>query len=208
MTFTGFRPEAGTFFEQLRDDNTKPFFDAHRDAYVELVRQPMEDLLAAAEVSYGPGRVMRPNRDVRFAADKVPYRTDASMWAGTVGGVYLTLSAAGVEAGGGLYDPTRDQLARARAAIDTSPRAAAELSEIIEGLSGKGFELAGPSLTTAPRGYPKDHPRIDLLRLKHYAAIRRSAIDVAPEVVFATWRDVEPLIEWNATHVGAALSWP
>lgn len=122
--------------------------------------------------------------------------------------VYLTLSSAGVQAGGGLYDPTRDQLGRARAAIDTSPRAVAELATIVDELVDKGFELAGPSLTTAPRGYAKDHPRIDLLRLKHFAALRRSPIDVAPDVIFATWTDVEPLIAWSETNVGAALSWP
>lgn len=208
MTFTGFRPEAAAFFEQLRDDNTKGFFDAHRDAYVEFVRQPLEDLLAIAEEAYGSGRVMRPNRDVRFAANKDPYRTEASMWAGRVGGVYLTLSPAGVQAGGGLYDPTRDQLARARAAIDTSPRAAAELATILDDLVDAGFEIAGPSLTTAPRGYDKSHPRIELLRLKHFAALRRSPIDVAPDTILETWRSVEPLIAWSETHVGAALSWP
>ncbi len=56
---------------------------------------------------------MRPNRDVRFSADKSPYKTSASLWAGTVGGVYLSLTAHHIEAGGGIYEPSRDQVARA-----------------------------------------------------------------------------------------------
>lgn len=208
MTFGGFRPEVTTFFINLSDNNSKAFFDTHRGDYVELVRQPLEDLLSEAQTKYGPGRVMRPHRDVRFTSNKEPYRTDASMWAGEVGGVYLTISAAGLEAGGGLYDPTRDQLDRARKAIDAHPRAAAELTSILDRLASEGFGLAGPSLKASPRGYGQDHPRIELLRLKHFAATRRLPTDCAPERIFETWGLIEPLIDWAETHVGAALAWP
>lgn len=70
---------------------------------------------------YGPGRVMRPNGDVRFSQNKEPYRTSASMWAANVGGVYLSLGIDGLEVGGGVYAPARDQRERARAAIEPRP---------------------------------------------------------------------------------------
>ena len=206
MTFTGFGADASDFLSGLAEENTKTFFEAHRDEYIASIRQPLEDLLGEVQDTYGPGRVMRPNRDVRFSADKSPYKTTASMWAGDVGGVYLSLSATGLEVGGGLYDPSRDQLARARHAIDSRPLVAKHLSDILGELTRGGFEVAGPSLKTAPRGFDRDHPAIELLRLKHYAAVKRLPSGAAPDTIRATWTAVLPLIEWCSKNVGAAIS--
>jgi uncharacterized protein (TIGR02453 family) len=208
MTFTGFGSDARVFLSDLAKNNSRQFFDAHRQQYDDAIRRPMEDLLEEAEATYGPGRVMRPNRDVRFSADKSPYKTSASMWAGTVGGVYLSLTAQHLTAGGGIYEPSRDQLARARAAIDSVPAAASRLTEIIDSLASAGFEMAGPSLTTAPRGYDRDHPQIELLRLKHYAALTTLPVTAAPDEIRHAWRAVEALLDWGHTYVKAAQSWP
>ena len=208
MTFTGFGPDANGFLDALMKDNSRQFFEAHWQEYVDAIRQPLEDLLGEAETIYGPGRVMRPNRDVRFSTDKSPYKTSASMWAGTVGGVYLSLSAQKLEVGGGIYDPSRDQLARARTAIDSVPRAASRLTEIIDALVSAGFEMAGPSLKTAPRGYDRDHPNIELLRLRHYAALTTLPVDAPPVEIRNAWKAVDALIEWGDTYVKAAQSWP
>jgi uncharacterized protein (TIGR02453 family) len=208
MTFTGFGAGASVFLSGLTEDNTKTFFEAHRDAYIASIRQPLEDLLGEVQDKYGSGRVMRPNRDVRFSADKSPYKTTASMWAGDVGGVYLSLSATGLECGGGLYDPSRDQLARGRDAIDSRPVSAKHLGDILGALTHGGFEVAGPSLKTAPRGFDRDHPAIELLRLKHYAAVKRLSLEATPGTIRATWKAVEPLIAWCSKNVGAAISGP
>ncbi|WP_202565335.1 DUF2461 domain-containing protein [Agreia sp. COWG] len=208
MTFSGFGPDASGFLRSLEQNNSRQFFDAHRQQYEVDIRQPMEDLLGEAETTYGPGRVMRPNRDIRFSADKSPYKTSASMWAGTVAGVYLSLGTHHIEAGGGIYGPSRDQLARARAAVDSVPTAATRLTEIIDALHSAGFDMAGPSLTTAPRGYDREHPNIELLRLKHYAALITLPVDAAPDDIRGAWEAVEPLIDWGNTFVEAAQSWP
>lgn len=208
MVFAGFRPEVAGFFAGLRRNNDKVWFDQHRNEWTELVKQPMETLLAEAQREYGPGRVMRINRDVRFGADKSPYRTSASMWAGGVGGVYLSVSDAGLQVGGGLYEPSRDQLARARNGIDERPQVAAALQRALDELMAAGFETAGPSLTTAPRGYSRDHPRIGLLRLRHFAALRPLPLTVAPEAVHETWRRVQSLNGWVDRWVGPAERWP
>jgi uncharacterized protein (TIGR02453 family) len=204
VTFTGFTREASDFFAQLAQSNNREFFVAHRDVYERVIRQPLEDLLAEAERVYGPGRVMRPNRDVRFAADKTPYRTNGGMWAGDVGGVYLSVSKDGLETGGGLYDPTRDQLDRARIAIDSKPLAASALKTILSTLEDDGFSLAGPSLKTAPRGYERDNPAIDLLRLKHYAALRKLPVDAGADQIREAWEKVGPLNAWANEHIGPA----
>lgn len=206
--FDGFTSNATDFLAGLGRENSKSYFDAHRDAYVSYIRQPLEALLEQAESLYGNGRVMRPNRDVRFSADKSPYKTSASLWAGTVGGVYLSLNARGLEVGGGLYDPSRDQLARGRDAIDSRPLAAKQLEEILAELTDSGFEVAGPSLKTAPRGFTQDHPAIELLRLKHFAAVKRLPAEAKPKSIFATWTAIEPLIAWCSENVGEAQSWP
>lgn len=203
---TSFTPEAASFLTGLAADNSKSYFEAHRDQYERAIRQPFEDLLGAAVPLYGPGKVMRPNRDVRFSANKDPYRIDASMWAGTVGGVYVNLSAERLEVGGGLYDPSRDQLARARTAVAEHPEVAAQLQSIVQALETDGFEIAGPSLKTAPRGMDPSHPSINILRLQHYAALRRLPIDAPASDVLDTWRAMEPLIQWVDTHVGPSLT--
>lgn len=208
MAFTGFTSDAARFFERLADDNSRAFFDAHRDEYERCIRQPLEDLLAEAEARVGPGKITRPNRDVRFSANKDSYRTDASMWAGDIGSVYLRVDASGLQVGGGLYGPSRDQLSRARTAIDSQPDAAVELRRIVDDLVGFNFEFAGPFLTTAPKGYDRDHPQIGLLRMKNYAALTRMPIDASSARIHTAWRRMRPLNDWLDARVGAARSWP
>lgn len=208
MTEPVFGPEGVEFLRSLHENNNREFFTAHKSTYERAVRHPIEQLTAVAQEKYGPGKVMRPNRDVRFSADKSPYRVEASMWAGSVGGVYLRFAADGIQAGGGLYDPSRDQLARGRSAIAYQPGAAAQLRTILNELHADAYEEAGPALTTAPKGYDRDDPNIELLRLKHYAALRHLPASATQAQVEATWRGVEGLIAWVQQHVGPALSWP
>lgn len=208
MAAAFFPPEASEFLRDLAAKNTREQFTSNRSIYDRAIRGPLEELTAAAEEKYGPGKVMRPHRDVRFSTDKSPYRIDASMWAGEVGGVYLRLSIDGIEAGGGLYDPTRDQLARGRSALAHEPRAAAQLAEVMAALHSSGYDEAGPPLKTAPKGYDRDHPNIELLRLKHYAAVRYLPVTASRGDIEEAWGGVEGLIAWAQHHVGPALSWP
>ena len=203
-----FTSEARDFLVALSENNNREFFTANRATYDQAIRGPLEALTSRAQEKYGPGKVMRPNRDVRFSADKAPYRVDASMWAGSVGGVYLRLTSTGIEAGGGLYEPTRDQLARGRSALAERPTAASQLSKTLRTLSAAGYEQAGPSLTTAPRGFDRNDPNIELLRLKHYALVKHLPLTATESDINEAWSGIDPVIEWVAQYVGAALSWP
>ncbi len=200
MTSAFFGRGAFAFLEALQADNTKAFFEAHREDYECEILTPLRELVAIAEPRFGPGRVMRQHRDLRFSRDKTPYRTTASMTAGTIGGVYLRLSTGGVQAGGGLYEPSREQLSRARGAIAESSSAAGELTAALRALTGKGYELAGPSLKTAPRGYPPDHPHIDLLRLRHYAGLIELPTSVSLDQILQGWERTRPLLDWIGSH--------
>ncbi len=203
-----FDAAVGRFFAELARHNDRVWFQAHREDYERLVRTPLERVAIEAGERYGPTHVTRAHRDVRFSPDKSPYSLSASMRAGEVGGVYLEVDATGVSVGGGLYGPSRDQLQRAREAIDGDERAADALQRALDRLEHAGFEVAGPALKTAPRGYPRDHPRIELLRLQHYAALRRLPLDAEHRAVRDAWRAVEPLSAWASERVGTARSWP
>lgn len=73
--FVGWRGDFRGFFLGLQANNTKAYFDAHRRQYEEDVKGPMVALLADLEQEFGPARLARPNRDIRFSADKSPYKT-------------------------------------------------------------------------------------------------------------------------------------
>ena len=205
MTSGFFGHGAVKFLKALEADNTKAFFDAHRADYEREILTPLRELVTIAEPRYGHGRVMRQHRDLRFSRDKTPYRTTASMSAGGVGAVYLRLSTGGLEAGGGLYEPSRDQLARAREAIAGDQDAADELAAAVQKLADDGYELAGASLKTAPRGFPPDHPHIELLRLCHYAALRHLPASATLDDIQAAWVGVQPLLDWIDSHVGRSM---
>lgn len=188
---------AAAFYRGLAQDNSRDYFESHRDVYQRAIRIPLEDLADLAQERYGPAKVFRPNRDVRFSKDKSPYKLAGAMWAGRLGGVYAQISADGVWAGGGLYEPSRDQLAAARDAI-AAPRgrAAGGLREAMEVAAAAGLEFVGSPLKTAPRGVDKDHPQIELLRLQRYAAMQRLPLKATQDDVTAAWQAVEPLLAW------------
>jgi uncharacterized protein (DUF2461 family) len=69
MSFAGFPPEALSFYRGLAADNTKAYWDEHRDTYEDAVREPLELLLAELAPEFGPAKVFRPYRDTRFSKD-------------------------------------------------------------------------------------------------------------------------------------------
>jgi uncharacterized protein (TIGR02453 family) len=164
VTFRGWPEEALEFYEGLGADNSKAYWTAHLTVYETQVRAPMEELLAALESEFGSGRIFRPYRDVRFSRDKSPYKTHLAAWLSEGG--YLQLSADGLAAGSGMYQMGPDQLDRYRRAV-VADRTGAELTRVIEAIERAKIHVHGhDSLKTVPRGYPKDHPRADLLRHK------------------------------------------
>src|SRR6266536_286503 len=76
MGFSGWSPEAVEFFKGLQADNTKEYWGAHKTFYEASVAEPMAELLRDLSAEFGPGRIARPYRDMRFSAGKPPYKTE------------------------------------------------------------------------------------------------------------------------------------
>lgn len=207
--FAGFQTEALAFYVGLEADNSRTYWTDHRDEWEREVRGSMLALVAALEEEFGEAKLFRPNRDIRFSADKSPYKTHQGAFAATPGGAgfYVEISATGLRAGGGFRAHNPAQTARLRAAVDAG-HAGAELETLLESLRRARFEVLGERVKTTPRGYAADHPRIELLRHKELMVIRDFGDPAwlgtrrALARVRDTWRSVSPLNEWVATHVG------
>ncbi len=206
MGFKGWPPEAIEFYEGLEADNSKSYWLAHRQVYETRVKAPMEALLAELAPEFGEGRIFRPNRDVRFSADKSPYKTSVAAMAGDIG--YLQLSAKGLGVGSGMWMMATDQLDRYRRAV-ADDASGEELVAIVSEARTHKLDVTGhDTLKTAPRGYPKDHPRIDLLRNKGLIAWREwppgawLGTRKAKDRVIDFLRAARPLNGWLESHVG------
>jgi uncharacterized protein (TIGR02453 family) len=209
MTFTGWKAEALEFFDELEEENTKAFWERNKHTYETLVRAPMEELLAELKKEWGPGRIFRPYRDVRFSKDKSPYKTNI---AAVVGDGYISLDARGLGAGVGMWEMAPDQLARYRQAVDDG-RSGAKLARVVSDIRSTGAEAAGHGvLKTAPKGYPKDHPRIELLQYKGIVAWRDWPAGAwlgtkrAKDRVAELFRVAKPLNAWLKANVGPSSS--
>ncbi|MEI7519134.1 MAG: DUF2461 domain-containing protein [Mycobacteriaceae bacterium] len=205
MAFTGWPVEGVEFYEGLQADNSKVYWQEHKAIYERDVRGPMEQLLAELAGEFGAGKLFRPYRDVRFSADKTPYKTNC---AATLGAGYISFSADGLSTGAGLYLPDSAALQRYRTAV-TREKSGNELVAIVAVLHKAGYEtMAHEVLKTAPRGVPKDHPRIDLLRHKGIAMMKTWPVGAwlgtakAKERVVTTLRAAAPLGDWLTRYVG------
>ena len=211
MAFKGWPVEAIEFFEGLEVDNSKSYWQRNKAVYETLVRAPMEELLAELEPEFGEGRIFRPYRDIRFSTDKSPYKT---MMGASVGDGYVQLSASGLGAGSGMWEMAPDQLDRYRRAV-SADRSGRKLADIVAKARAAGLEITGHGiLKTAPKGYPKDHPRIELLRYKGIVAWQEWSAGPWLGTRRAKDRVVKflglsrPLKEWLRTNVGPSTLSP
>jgi uncharacterized protein (TIGR02453 family) len=205
VAFRGWKPAALEFFEGLEADNSKSYWQAHKQVYETEVLAPMQELLVELEPEWGEGRIFRPYRDIRFSADKSPYKTNIAAMIGP-GYVHLTADALGT--GVGMYHMATDQLERFRQAV-ADDRTGRKLESLVAGAKANGMDVAAHEvLKTAPKGYPKDHPRVDLLRHKGLITWREWPVGAWLASKKAKDRIVEflerskPLQAWLDANVG------
>lgn len=203
MPFEGFPEAALDFYDDLEVDNTKSFWEAHKEVYATAVAAPMKALTAALADEFGQAKIFRPYRDVRFAKDKTPYKSHQGAFVpkGPSTGYYVQVGAPGVRVGVGFYEASGPRLASIREAI-VEKRRGGELEDILAALKEAGWELGGDRLKTAPRGYDVDHPRIELLRHKSMTLGKSYGFEPFVhtgellEHVRRDWREATAFVEW------------
>jgi uncharacterized protein (TIGR02453 family) len=214
--FEGWPAEAFEFYVGLEADNSKSYWQAQRDTYERAVKEPFLRLGDEVAREFGLLHVFRPYRDVRFSRNKSPYKTAAAAVTEGPGGAgyYVQLSSEGLLVASGYYILASDQLERWRKAIDDT-RTGARLVREIDRVRAVGYDIAAhDSLKSAPRGYPKDHPRIELLRNKgltvgrSFVPARWMHTRAAYDRIVGVWRDAAPVNRWLDRHVGPSTVAP
>ena len=203
--FDGWPQDALDFYAGLEADNSKAYWTAHRPVYESHVLGPMSDLLDELGPVYGEAKIFRPYRDLRFSKDKSPYKTSVSAM---FGDGYIELSARGLAAGRGMYEMAADQLERYRQAV-ADDESGAQLECLADAIRKQEIDVrAEDTLKKAPRGYPADHPRLDLLRYKGLMAWKEWPVEpwlgtaAAKDRVTAFLTTAQPLSDWLSANVG------
>ncbi len=182
-------PALFRFFKQLAKNNNREWFEQHKPEFkaleteVKQFGEALKDKLNQHD-SIDRFKVFRIYRDVRFSKDKTPYKTHFGLtWHRTKpefrGGYYLHLKPDDIFLACGFWDPAPADLKRIRQEIDLDGD---EYRNLINAPAFKNTwgALQGNAVKTAPKGYAKDHPNIDLLRFKqHIFMIRYTEVEVA-----------------------------
>ena len=219
--FDGFPKDTLRFLRELKKNNTREWFNANKDRYEQAVKEPMLMLLASLEARLRvafPDVVLEPKkamyriyRDVRFSADKSPYKewvAAAFTYRGfdrkNDAAFYFHFSPEEFGIGGGLYAPMGDRLKNLRKAIDTD---ASELHAILKDKTFRKYfgELQGEELARVPQGYDKEHPEAALLRKKQFlcwttqptATLADAAV---VDLLMKHFSAMAPFVRWLADH--------
>ena len=205
--FRGWPPEALDFLRDLEANNDRDWFKANRARYDEFLVGPTQ-ALAEDLSALGPPRSFRPWNDTRFRpGPPLKEHVGLAIGYGGAGGHYVELSLDGLLVAAGLHMPAPDQVDRMRRAID-QPSTAKELERAIARAARAGLVLNEPDLVRAPRGYPADHPRLDLLRRRRLTVAKLHDLRAwlhRPEAgrrIRGGLDSAAPFVEWLRKYVG------
>ena len=175
-----------TFLRAVAKNNNRPWFQENKDKYLaahESMIQFADALILEMEKidelvpMTGKQSLFRIYRDVRFSKDKSPYKSSMSgrLKRATKmrrGGMYYHIQPGNSFVAGGFWNPNKEDMKRIREELAADSKS---LKKIISAPTFKKMfgGLSGEKLKTAPKGYPRDHPNIDMLRYKHFIMSRR-----------------------------------
>jgi uncharacterized protein (TIGR02453 family) len=220
------RPEALTFLRNLARHNDREWFTPRKAEFEELLRQPMLALvrrITDAMVDFAPNHVrpaekslFRIYRDTRFSADKRPYKTHVAAWWSHQGlektsgaGYYFHISAKEVIIAAGAYMPEKDQLAAIRHWLLDHHQ---EFRKLLQNRKVRSAfeEFEGNALTRPPKGFPKEHPALDLIQCRQWGlAATLPAAEALQSNLAATviryFRIAAPVVDALNTPIAAAL---
>jgi uncharacterized protein (TIGR02453 family) len=214
------------WLRQLKKNNDRAWFTAHREMYDEQIKPEWEDLVTALLVSavrfderlayVDPRRCLfRLARDIRFSNDKTPFKTHVSAWlspfgkSGANAGFYVSISPGDSHFSAGIYTPEKPALEALRRRMAADPR---PFDRILKAKALATYlPLRTDGLTRMPRGFPKEHPRGELIRARNYLVRRAySDAEIARKGAFATFRDAirdcAPFVRYIDGVVGTVSS--
>ncbi len=226
MTTLGFPRATLDFLAELRDNNTRAWFDANRARYERDVAAPAKAFVSAAAplldrlapgITAEPrvlGSIFRINRDTRFSPDKRPYKDHLDLWfwhgprATAVSGLFLRLTPDELAVGAGAHDLQKERLTRFRDAV-SDPAAGRALVGIVAELDRAGIGVDGKALVRPPAGHsaaPEAAPFL-LYRALFSAVSEPSEVAVGDDLgdhLERSWRLLAPLHLWLVEHVQSA----
>lgn len=176
------QPATLQFLSDLAVQNNRAWFQANRGRYASALEN-VKQFVQAVESALGEtdhlegATIFRIYRDVRFSADKSPYKNNFGIGFKRAtkrlrGGYFLQIEPGASFAAGGFWQPNPADLKRIRDefAIDDQP-----IRRIMTAVSFQRYfgSMQGDALKTAPRGYAKDSPALDLIRRKSFTVHRK-----------------------------------
>lgn len=222
-----FRPEALTFLRNLARNNDREWFQPRKSVFDAELKEPMIAIvrkITDAMLDFAPSHVrpaekslFRIYRDTRFSNDKRPYKTHIAAWWSHTGlektsgaGYYFHVSAKEFVIAAGAYMPEKDQLAAIRHWLLDNHE---EFRKLIQKPAvRKTFtEFDGNALTRPPKGFPPDHPAIDLIKNRQWGlSVTLPAQDALDKNIAATvirhFRLAAPLVDALNTPIAATLA--
>ena len=208
--FNGFPKEYFTFFNKLKKNNTKQWFEKHRSEYDEFVMHPAREFVTemgkklrkiAPEVNAIPKinkSLFKINRDVRFSKDKSPYKTYMGIWLWEgdrkrmeCSGFYLHVENKNMLIGVGIKMFSKPLMDRYRKAVVDKKQGAA-LKSAVKKVTGKGYLIDGKHYKKVPRGYDADHPNGEYLL---YNGLTARVEEKVPDAFYSG-----ALIDYAYTH--------
>ena len=221
-----FRPEALTFLRNLARHNDRAWFQPRKAVFEAELKEPMLATVRKvtdAMLDFAPSHVrpaekslFRIYRDTRFSNDKRPYKTHVAAWWSHQGlektsgaGYYFHVSAKEVVIAAGAYMPEKDQLSAIRHwLLDNHDEFRKLLQKPAVRKTFKEFE--GNALTRPPKGFPADHPALDLIKCRQWGLGVTLPVDTALDKNFAAtvtrhFRLAAPIIDALNTPIAAAL---
>jgi len=220
-----FRPEALTFLRNLKRHNDRAWFQPRKAQFEAELKEPMLAVvrkITDAMVDFAPNHVrpaeksvFRIYRDTRFSSDKRPYKTHVAAWWShqgfdkTSGAGYFHVSPKEVIIAAGSYMPDKDQLAAIRHWLLDHH---AEFRKLLRNRKVQSTfdEFEGNALTRPPKGFPCEHPGMDLIRCRQWglaatlpakAALKKDFADV----VIRYFKVAAPVVDALNTPLAAAF---
>ena len=209
-----------SFLRSLKKNNNREWFEAHKpefkalEADIKMVAEAVTTGLNQAD-RIEKTKLFRVYRDVRFSKDKTPYKSHFAIAFHREkphlrGGYYLHISPGDSFVAGGFWNPNKEDLFRIRKELEVD---AEEYKRVVETAAFKAVygSNVGEGVKTAPKGFSKEHPNIDLIRFKQHlfshSFTDKEVLEVDfPDKVVRTFQAIRPFFDYMSNVLTTDLN--